>query len=147
MKRDLLSQLSERMFEIPLKGSALVLSVASAGFLGKPPKHSQNTPTVKHLEKNLMLSGVSSCVAHAVERPLLNYVSDQINYADVLHLDTLRPHCLFAFRSRRTSSRQRDESAETGTSRILTPTHGLDVRKNFSAPFGRRGSIFLDIPF
>src|SRR6266851_2716249 len=35
MKRDLLSQLSERMFEIPLKGSALVLSVASAGFLGK----------------------------------------------------------------------------------------------------------------
>ncbi len=26
------------MFEIPLKGSALVLSVASAGFLGKAPE-------------------------------------------------------------------------------------------------------------
>jgi len=37
-----------------------------------------------------MLSGVSSWVAHAVDRPLLNYVSDQINYADVLDLTPRR---------------------------------------------------------
>src|SRR5437879_12294288 len=56
----------------------------------KPPKHSQNTPTMKHLERNLMLSGVSRWEAHAVDRPLLNYVSDQSNYADVLDLTPRR---------------------------------------------------------
>src|ERR1700676_5230774 len=44
-------------------------------------------------------------------------------------------HTACRVRNRTTSSRQRDESAELGKSRILTPTHGLDVRKNFSAPF------------
>src|SRR6266481_1192505 len=54
---------------------------------------------------------------------------------------------LVCVRNRRTSSRQRDESPEPGKSRILTPTHGLDGRKNFSVASGRGRSIFLDIPF
>src|ERR1700731_4453170 len=55
-------------------------------------------------------------------------------------------HSACCARNRTTSSRQRDESAELGKSRILTPTHGLDVRKNFSAPSSRGRRVFLDIP-
>jgi hypothetical protein len=65
MKRDLLSQLSERMFEIPLKGSALVLSVASPGFLGKaaetPAKYTNCEAFRKKFDAERCIQLGSSC--------------------------------------------------------------------------------------
>src|SRR5437588_9157223 len=49
---------------------------------------------------------------------------------------------LVCVRSRRALSRQRDESAEMGKSRIFTRTHGLDSKKN-SLPPPVEGEVFF----
>jgi len=50
-------------------------------------------------------------------------------------------------RNRRTSLRERHESAEKETPQSLVPLLGLDGKTISPVPYRRRGSICLDIPF